>query len=100
MGDAMTDKESIAKASAKAFIASLEGRFFTVSYYSKSDGCVVTRNAMAKRFAELAGGVDKLADSPCVAYFDNNREGWRSFNVNNLVEIRCGDKVYKGEFQE
>jgi hypothetical protein len=96
----MTNTESITKATIKAFIRSLKGRFFTVRFYSKSDGCIVTRCAREKVISALSGGVDKLANAPVVSYFDRNKEWWRSFNVHNLVEIRCGDKVYKGEYTE
>lgn len=83
------------KAASQAFIRSLKGRIFTVTF-QKKDGSITRRNARAFVLEALQGGEDRLAKSSAVAFWSNNDHGWRSFKAENLIEIRCGQKVYKG----
>lgn len=92
----MTDSAyMLLKTASQVFIRSLKGRIFTV-VFMKKDGTVTVRNARAKVLAELSGGADRLANSSAVSFWSNNDQGWRSFKAENLIEIRCGDKVFKG----
>ena len=83
------------KAASQAFIRSCKGRVFSV-LFQKKDGTITVRNARAKVLKHLVGGEDKLANSSAVAFWSNNDQGWRSFKAENLIHIKCGDKVFKG----
>ena len=96
MGYAMTSNDPMAlKVAAQTFIRSCKGRYFTVMFM-KLDGTVTVRNAKEKVLKALAGGVDKHANSSAVKFWSNNDQWWRSFKAENLIQIKCGDKVFKG----
>jgi hypothetical protein len=81
----------ITKNEIKELIRKTNGKFFTVSFRLKDTGELKT--ACGKNFvrAALAGGVDKLANSEAIAFFDVNKKGYRSFLSSNLVDLKCGN---------
>jgi restriction endonuclease S subunit len=96
----MTLQEQIKKAIILGVLTALMGRFFQIRFYSKSDGRVITRTAQKFRRDRVTGGRDYLENAPAISYFDLNKNDWRAFRIENLVSIKCGDYVFKGDYQE
>lgn len=82
------------KAEAKSLMALTKGKACSLTFVKK-DGSVTTRNAFAKRLTALVGGVDKLAATEYVSFYDQNARGWRCFHPSNLVRLKCGKILYE-----
>jgi hypothetical protein len=87
--DSMEKKKAV-----KDFIKSLKGQTFHLSFIKKN-GELRVASGKEKVYSALKGGKSTLENAPVVEYYDTNCQGYRSFRVDQLVRIKCGDKVFE-----
>jgi hypothetical protein len=71
------------------------GKFFTV-IFTKADGTVRTMNCRTGVKKHLAGGKSTISDRKALqSVFEQKSGGYRSFNVDNVLELHISGEIYK-----
>ena len=77
-------------------------KFFYISYFKKDGTYREMNSARLKVSKHLKGGQNKNPNinKTQIIVFDNNKSGYRTINIEKIIEIRCGDcKIIDSEYK-
>ena len=68
-------------------------KFFYISYFKKDGTYREMNSARLNVSKHLKGGQNKNPNinKTQIIVFDNNKSGYRTINIEKIIEIRCGD---------
>lgn len=76
-------------------LSSTKGRFFGVKF-TKKDGSIRTMNCK-KLVKKAIKGTGKSHPDNIVPVYSNNDRGYRSFDIDRLIELHINKEIYKVE---
>ena len=77
-------------------------KFFYISYFKKDGTYREMNSARLNVSKHLKGGQNKNPNinKTQIIVFDNNKSGYRTINIEKIIEIRCGDcKIIDSEYK-
>ena len=77
-------------------------KFFYISYFKKDGSFRAMNSARLNVSKHLKGGINRNPNinKTQIVVFDNNKSGYRTLNIEKIIEIRCGDcKIVDSEYE-
>ena len=77
-------------------------KFFYISYFKKDGYFRAMSSARLNVSKHLKGGINRNPNinKTQIVVFDNNKSGYRTLNIEKIIEIRCGDcKIVDSEYE-